>query len=219
MTGDGIERADEKRAAMVMTQIISRGVYDERVLDAMRKVPRERFVMERDLDLAFYDGPLSIGSGQTISQPYIVAYMTEMLSITESDRVLEIGTGSGYQTAVLAEVASEVYTIEIVEELSERARKVLDGLGYDNIHFRAGDGSEGWQEHAPFDAVMVTAAPAHLPERLVEQLADDGRMIVPVGVYEQYLKLITKKGEEVEKRDLIGVRFVPMTGRVRREGE
>lgn len=218
MMDEGIERADEKRAAMVMTQIISRGVRDEGVLDAMRKVPRERFVRERDLDLAFYDGPLSIGSGQTISQPYIVAYMTEMLSLTEKDRVLEIGTGSGYQTAVLAEVAAEVYSVEIVEELSERARGILEELGYSNIQFKTGDGSEGWQEHAPFDTIMVTAAPAHLPERLVEQLVDGGRMIVPIGVYEQYLRLITKRGGEVEQKDLIGVRFVPMTGRVQKEG-
>ena len=217
MTGGEIERADEKRAAMVMTQIISRGVRDERVLDAMRKVPRERFVREKDLDLSFYDGPLSIGCGQTISQPYIVAYMTEMLSISESDRVLEIGTGSGYQTAVLAEVASEVYSVEIVEELSGRAKGILEELGYGNIHLRTGDGSEGWPEEAPFNAIMVTAAPARVPKRLVEQLADGGRMIVPVGVYEQYLRLVTKRGGEVEERDMIGVRFVPMTGRVQRE--
>jgi protein-L-isoaspartate(D-aspartate) O-methyltransferase len=217
MTGGEIERADEKRAAMVMTQIISRGVRDERVLDAMRKVPRERFVREKDLDLAFYDGPLSIGSGQTISQPYIVAYMTEMLSLTGKDRVLEIGTGCGYQTAVLAEVAAEVYSIEIVEELSERARGILEELGYSNIQYRAGDGSEGWQEHAPFDAIMVTAAPARVPGRLIEQLADGGRMILPVGVYEQYLRLVTRKGGKMEERDLIGVRFVPMTGHAQRE--
>ena len=217
MTGGEIERAAEKRAAMVMTQIISRGVHDERVLEAMRKVPRERFVREKDLDLAFYDGPLSIGGGQTISQPYIVAYMTEMLKLSKTDRVLEVGTGSGYQTAVLAEVAAEVYSIEIVEDLSDRARGILDELGYDNIHLRIGDGSEGWPEHAPYDAIMVTAAPARVPERLVEQLADGGRMIVPVGIYEQYLRLVTKRGHEVKKENLIGVRFVPMTGRVQRE--
>jgi len=217
MTGGEIERAAEKRAAMVMTQIISRGVHDERVLEAMRKVPRERFVREKDLDLAFYDGPLSIGGGQTISQPYIVAYMTEMLKLSKTDRVLEVGTGSGYQTAVLAEVAAEVYSIEIVEDLSDRARGILDELGYDNIHLRVGDGSEGWPEHAPYDAIMVTAAPARVPERLVEQLADGGRMIVPVGIYEQYLRLVTKRGHEVKKENLIGVRFVPMTGRVQRE--
>ncbi len=217
MTGGEIERADEKRAAMVMTQIISRGVHDERVLDALRKVPRERFVREKDLDLAFYDGPLSIGSGQTISQPYIVAYMTEMLSLTGKDRVLEIGTGCGYQTAVLAEVAAEVYSVEIVGELSERAKGILEELGYGNVHLRAGDGSEGWPEQAPFDAIMVTAAPARVPKRLIEQLAEGGRMILPVGVYEQYLRLVTKRGDEVEERDMIGVRFVPMTGRVQRE--
>ncbi len=217
MTNGEIERAAEKRAAMVMTQIISRGVHDERVLEAMRKVPRERFVREKDLDLAFYDGPLSIGNGQTISQPYIVAYMTEMLKLSESDRVLEVGTGSGYQTAVLAEVAAEVYSVEIVEDLSGRAKGILEELGYGNIHLRVGDGTEGWPEHAPYDAIIVTAAPAHVPERLVEQLADGGRMIVPVGIYEQYLRLIVKRGQEVERENLIGVRFVPMTGRVQRE--
>lgn len=216
MKGERIENPDEKRAAMVKQQLVPRGVNDDRILEAMRRVPRERFVLREDLDLAFYDGPLSIGCGQTISQPYIVAYMTEVLEIGPGDRVLEIGTGSGYQTAVLAEVAAEVYTIEIVEELAGRAKALLEELGYANIHFKAGDGSEGWPEHAPFDAIMVTAAPAHLPETLVEQLADGGRMVVPVGRYEQYLELVTRNGDEIEKRGLIGVRFVPMTGRVQR---
>jgi protein-L-isoaspartate(D-aspartate) O-methyltransferase len=143
--------------------------------------------------------------------------MTEMLELSEGDRVLEIGTGSGYQTAVLAEVAAEVYSVEIVENLSDRARGILEELDYGNIHLRVGDGSEGWPEHAPYDAIIVTAAPAHIPERLIEQLKDGGRMIVPVGIYEQYLRLVTKKGQKVEKRDLIGVRFVPMTGHIQRE--
>ena len=214
MIGKRERNSEELRAAMVNEQIASRGVMDRRVIEAMRKVPRERFVREEDLGMAFYDGPLSIGCGQTISQPYIVAYMTEVLAIGPETRVLEIGTGSGYQTAVLAEIAAEVYTVEIVEELAERAKALLDGMGYANIHYRAGDGSEGWPEHAPYDAIMVTAAPAHLPDSLVEQLSDGGRMVVPVGRYDQYLELVTRRGQEIQKRGLIGVRFVPMTGRV-----
>ncbi len=202
---------------MVDYQIASRGVKDEHVLNAMRKVPRELFVREIDLGLAFFDGPLSIGFGQTISQPYIVAYMTEMLSLVSDDRVLEIGTGSGYQTAVLAEIAKEVYTIEIIDELSLGAQEKLRDLGYGNVFFRIGDGSEGWPERAPFDAIMVTAAPATMPERLMDQLADEGRMVVPVGRFEQYLELIVRKGDEIKRDRLIGVRFVPMTGRIQKE--
>ncbi|MFA4948221.1 MAG: protein-L-isoaspartate(D-aspartate) O-methyltransferase [Candidatus Krumholzibacteriia bacterium] len=205
------------REQMVKDQIERRGVRDPRVLEAMRKVPRELFVGDADAEYAFYDGPLSIGHGQTISQPYIVAYMTEMLAIGSADRVLEIGTGSGYQTAVLAQFAAEVYTIEIVEELSVRAQELLREMGYSNIHFRAGDGSLGWSEAAPFDSIMVTAAPDRTPERLIEQLADGGRMIVPVGSYEQYLELVTRRGGAVERRSLIGVRFVPMTGDIQKD--
>ncbi|MDD4857515.1 MAG: protein-L-isoaspartate(D-aspartate) O-methyltransferase [Candidatus Krumholzibacteria bacterium] len=204
------------RQAMVKSQIEHRGLHDERVLEAMRKVPRELFVDEKDIDYAFHDGPLCIGCGQTISQPYIVAYMTEMLAIESTDRVLEIGTGSGYQTAVLAELASEVYTIEIVEALSLRARDLLREQGYSNIFFCAGDGSLGWPDKAPFDAIMVTAAPDRTPARLAEQLAEGGRMIVPVGRGEQYLELVTRKGASVERRTLIGVRFVPMTGEIQK---
>ncbi len=206
-----------ERELMVRDQIERRGVRDKRVLAAMRAVPREVFVEREDREYAFHDGPLSIGCGQTISQPYIVAYMTEMLAIGSADRVLEIGTGSGYQTAVLAELAAEVYTIEIVEELSSRAQGILRGMGYSNIHFRAGDGSLGWPEAAPFDAIMVTAAPDRTPERLIEQLAEGGRMIVPVGRVEQYLELVTRRGGAAERRDLIGVRFVPMTGRAQED--
>ena len=208
-----------RRELMVRDQIERRGLIDERVLKTMRAVPRELFVERNDREYAFYDGPLSIGHGQTISQPYIVAYMTEMLAIGSADRVLEIGTGSGYQTAVLAELAAEVYTIEIVEKLSSRAQELLRELGYSNVNFRAGDGSLGWSEAAPFDAIMVTAAPDRTPDRLVEQLAEGGRMIVPVGSYEQYLELVTRRGVVVERQPLIGVRFVPMTGRVQKGEE
>jgi protein-L-isoaspartate(D-aspartate) O-methyltransferase len=219
VTPKGKSDADEKRYQMVATQISSRGVRDERVLEAMRRVPRELFVRDKNQDLAFFDGPLSIGFGQTISQPYIVAYMTEMLALKESDRVLEIGTGCGYQTAVLAELAHEVCTMEIIEELSLRAEDILRTLEYSNIHFRVGDGSLGWPEMSPFDAIMVTAAPEKTPEVLVEQLADGGRMIVPVGRIEQYLLRIVKKGGNVESKELIAVRFVPMTGEIQGRGK
>lgn len=200
------------REEMVKSQIASRGIKDHRVLEAMRAVPRERFVREDDKRLAFFDGPLSIGCGQTISQPYIVAYMTEMLELREIDRVLEIGTGCGYQTAVIAEIAREVYTIEIVERLARTARGTLDELGYTNIHFRADDGNEGWPEESPFDAIMVTAAPERIPKTLVSQLADGGRLIAPVGGYTQYLVRLRRRAEEIDRETLIGVRFVPMTG-------
>jgi protein-L-isoaspartate(D-aspartate) O-methyltransferase len=216
MIWEAPKNSARKRAEMVKSQIEHRGVRDQRVLEAMRKVPRELFVDDADAEYAFYDGPLTIGYDQTISQPYIVAYMTEMLAIKGADRVLEIGTGSGYQTAVLAELAAEVHTIEIVEELSRRAQTLLEAQGYSNISFRAGDGSAGWPEAAPFDAIMITAAPDKTPGRLIEQLADGGRMIVPVGSYEQYLELITRKGGKVERRSLIGVRFVPMTGEIQK---
>jgi protein-L-isoaspartate(D-aspartate) O-methyltransferase len=200
------------RDEMVTQQIARRGIRNERVLEAMRKVPRERFVRDSDRNLAFYDGPLSIGCGQTISQPYIVAYMTDMLELGAGDRVLEIGTGSGYQTAVLAEIASEVYTVEIVEQLGSRARAILEELGYSNIRYRIGDGYDGWAEEAPFDAIIVTAAPPKLPDRLVAQLADGGRISVPVGRYDQLLVRITRRGEEIEEETMLPVRFVPMTG-------
>jgi protein-L-isoaspartate(D-aspartate) O-methyltransferase len=216
MSGKSPDMNKRKRVEMVRSQIERRNVRDERVLEAMRTVPRELFVDEHDAEFAFHDGPLSIGCGQTISQPYIVAYMTELLKISNTDRVLEIGTGSGYQTAILAELAAAVYTVEIIEELMGKARRRLESLGYGNIHFRVGDGSLGWPEEAPFDAIMITAAPDRTPEPLLSQLADDGRMVLPVGGYEQYLELIVRKGDKLERRQLIGVRFVPMTGKVRR---
>jgi protein-L-isoaspartate(D-aspartate) O-methyltransferase len=213
---EDLEERRRKREEMVSSQIESRGVRDERVLEAMRSVPRELFVNDDDKRLAFYDGPLSIGYGQTISQPYIVAYMTEMLCLEPSDRVLEIGTGSGYQTAVLAELAREVYTVEIVEPLSTAARERLDGLGCRSVHFLVGDGSLGWPEHAPFDAIIVTAAPGKTPESLVEQLAEGGRMVAPIGNFDQYLYRFIRKGGKVSKDTLIGVRFVPMTGEIQK---
>jgi len=197
---------------MVEDQIVARGIKDRKVVEAMKKIPREAFVREEDVRLAFYDGPLSIGFGQTISQPYIVAYMTDALRLDGTEKVLEIGTGSGYQTAVLAELASDVYTVEVVRELSKRAREILGRLGVGNVHFRIGNGWNGWPEEAPFDAIIVTAAPPFVPPALVDQLAGGGRMIVPVGDLEQHLELIEKLNGEIRTERLIGVRFVPMVG-------
>lgn len=202
----------ELRNRMVVEQIASRGVSDPRVLAAMRKVPRHEFVPEEYRDLAYRDTPLPIGYGQTISQPYIVAYMTEQLHIGKEDTVLEIGTGSGYQAAVLAELASEVYTIEIIPELAERAKKTLRRLGYNNVHVRIGDGYKGWPEHAPFDAIILTAAPPRVPQPLIDQLKEGGRLIAPVGEDYQELVLIRKENGEILRENLIPVRFVPMTG-------
>ena len=199
------------RREMVEDQIISRGIKDRRVIEAMLKVPRELFVPPEQRPFAYDDGPLPIGFGQTISQPYIVAFMTEKLEVKKGDKVLEVGTGSGYQAAILAEMGCQVYTIEIIEELSLRARKVIESLGYRNVHFKVGDGYEGWEEHAPYDAIIVTAAPPYIPEKLKQQLKIGGRMVLPVGEYYQYLYRITRTGEKdfrVEK--LIPVSFVPM---------
>ncbi len=202
-----------KRKIMVKDQIKRRGVEDKLVLKAIQKVEREKFVPEKYHALAYTDGPLPIGYKQTISQPYIVAYMTEHLQVDKQHKVLEIGTGSGYQAAVLAEMAKHVFTIEIIPELAESAEKVLDEIGYKNITVRAGDGYKGWPEEAPFDRIMVTAAPTKIPEKLVEQLAPNGRMILPVGedVLSQYLWVIKKnKKGVVTKEKILPVRFVPM---------
>lgn len=207
-----------RREEMVRLQIERRGVRDARVLEAMRTVPREQYVSSGDLEDAFYDGPLSIGCGQTISQPYIVAFMTEQLRLRGDERVLEVGTGSGYQAAVLAELAAEVYTIEIVPELARIAEAKLRAQGYTNIRFRVGDGALGWPEAAPFDAIILTAAPWRIPERLVDQLAEGGRMILPLGAFEQHLELVTRQGGRVDRRELIGVRFVPMIGAILEDG-
>lgn len=208
------DRFAVKRAEMVTQQIIGRGIKDARVLTAMRKVPRHKFIPESEYQHAYDDSPLPIGYDQTISQPYIVAYMTEALHLTGSERVLEIGTGSGYQAAVLSELAKEVYTIEIVVPLCKQAGERLEELGYRNVHVLCGDGYSGWPEFAPFDAIIITAAPAHIPEPLIKQLKSGGRMVAPVGRLYQELVLISKDEQGVVKRKkLLPVRFVPMTGK------
>lgn len=198
--------------AMVERQLRPRGIDDPRVLRAMAKVPRENFVPKELRARAYEDGPLPIGFGQTISQPYIVAIMTQSLKPKANDRILEIGTGSGYQAAVLAELGAEVYTIEIVRPLAQRAAVVLNAHGYKNVLVKGGDGYKGWPEHAPFDAIIVTAAPDHVPQPLVEQLKEGGRMIIPVGkTFAQELYLLEKHGGVVKKTAVIPVKFVPLT--------
>ena len=201
------------RRSMVETQLIPRGIHDPAVLDAMRQVPRHLFVPEAQRSAAYSDGPLAIGSAQTISQPYIVALMTELARVTKKSRVLEIGTGSGYQAAVLSLVAGEVDTIEIVPELGMRAAAVLRELGYANVHTRIGDGYNGWPEKAPFDAILVTAAPDDIPQAFYEQLALGGRLVVPVGTTAQELVVITRYPDSFRRESIIPVRFVPMTGK------
>jgi len=209
------ERNDvrERRLEMVESQIRQRGVTDTRVLDAMRTVPRERFVPVDAVSRAHDDTPLAIGNGQTISQPYIVAYMTEALGVRPTDRVLEIGTGSGYQAAVLGLLAREVYTVEIVPVLARGAATVLRDLGYANVHVREGDGYAGWAEHAPFDRIMVTAAPDEIPQPLIEQLAPGGRLVIPVGSQgdTQWMTILEKTAAGVAERKTIPVQFVPFT--------
>jgi protein-L-isoaspartate(D-aspartate) O-methyltransferase len=201
----------EKRAEMVRDQIRLRGVTDDRVLNAMLKVERHRFVPEAYRAEAYEDYPLPVGEGQTISQPYIVAFMTEALELGETDKVLEIGTGSGYQAAILAEIADSVFTVEIYRNLALSASRTLDEIGYRNVFVRIGDGYEGWPEHAPFDAIMVTCSPSHVPEALEAQLAEGGRMIIPVGGdYAQELVLLVKKSGKLQKKNVLPVRFVPM---------
>ncbi len=200
------------REKMVETQIKSRGVKNPRVLSAMLKVERHLFVPKDLQTSAYMDQPLPIGEGQTISQPYIVALMTELLELKGGEKVLEVGTGSGYQAAILAELTKEVYTIEINEALASSAKNLLLQLGYQNIDAKAGDGYLGWPEVAPFDAIIVTCAPDHIPKPLLEQLKEEGRMVVPVGAYSQELKKIVKRSGRIETSDIIPVIFVPMTG-------
>jgi protein-L-isoaspartate(D-aspartate) O-methyltransferase len=193
------------------------GVRDRRVLDAIGRVPRHEFVSPSQWSEAYDNHPLPIGEGQTISQPFVVAAMSEALELQGDERVLEIGTGSGYQAAILAELAAEVFSIEILPDLAERAAGVLSRLGYENVHVRQGDGYAGWPEQAPFDAVIVTAAPDHVPEPLTEQLALGGRMVIPVGPqYAQELVLLTRDEDGIQRSRFMDVRFVPMTGEVQR---
>ena len=203
----------ERRLDMVERQIRQRGVSDPRVLDAMKSVPRELFVPAGARSGAYDDTPLAIGSGQTISQPYIVAYMTEALGVQSAHKVLEVGTGSGYQAAVLGMLAREVYTIEIVPALARGAADVLRELGYRNVHVREGDGYAGWPEHAPFDRIMVTAAPDEIPKPLIEQLAPGGRLVIPVGAQggPQWMTIVEKTAAGIVERRTIPVQFVPFT--------
>jgi protein-L-isoaspartate(D-aspartate) O-methyltransferase len=208
---------EEARRRMVEQQIVARGVSDPRVLDAMRAVARHRFVDASLAAQAYSDQPLPIGNGQTISQPYIVAYMTELLKLPPGARVLEVGTGCGYQTAVLAEIAREVWSIEIVQALANRATQTLAELGYRNAHVRHGDGYGGWPEHAPFDGILVAAAPDHVPPALIAQLKVGGRLVIPVGRLDQEMRVITRTVDGSREERLIPVRFVPLTRDVRED--
>jgi protein-L-isoaspartate(D-aspartate) O-methyltransferase len=203
---------EKRRLEMVRTQIEARGIANPRVLAALRAVPRHLLVPANVREFAYEDRPLPIGERQTISQPYIVAAMTELLDPQPDDVVLEIGTGSGYQAAVLSHLVRRVYTIEIVPELAERARRDLAALGYDNVEVITGDGYQGLPEHAPFDGVIVTAAPERIPQPLIDQLGVTGRLVIPVGRHSQVLKVVEKSAESLSSRDAMGVRFVPMTG-------
>lgn len=206
-----VDNYKELREKMVKTQIESRGITDKEVLGAMNKVERHLFVPKMHINHAYGDFPLPIGYGQTISQPYIVAFMTEILMLDKNSKVLEIGTGSGYQAAILAEICDSVYSIEIVEELGIRAIKLFEKLGYSNIKVRIGDGYKGWDENSPYDAIIVTCAPTHIPEPLKDQLAEGGRMIIPVGEkYVQELVLLTKQKGKLKQKSVLPVRFVPM---------
>lgn len=204
---------------MVQNQIEARGIHDPQILDVMRRVERHLFVKPQYHNVAYKDGPLPIDCDQTISQPYIVALMTDLLELTPTSKVLEIGTGCGYQTAILAELAKEVYSVEIVPMLAKNAKTRLEGLDYRNVHFKKGNGHYGWQEYAPYDAVLVAAAPQDVPERLVQQLAMGGRMVIPVGDSEQNLLLIRKGFQtgnnatpSIQTSEVTPVSFVPMTG-------
>lgn len=200
----------QKRLLMVEKQLKARDITDEKVLNAMLKVERHKFVPKQYQDLAYIDEPLPIGYNQTISQPYIVALMTQLLELKGNERILEIGTGSGYQAAVLAEIVKEVYTIEIIPQLASNAEKLLKELGYTNVFVKVGDGYLGWPEHAPFDGIIVTCAPDHIPQPLIEQLKDGGRMVIPVGNVYQELVVVEKQKDKIIKRSVIPVRFVPM---------
>ncbi len=204
----------ERREKMVQTQIMARGIKDEAVLLAMGTVPRHKFVSEDLVESAYKDRPLPIGSGQTISQPYIVALMSELLNVGEGDKVLEVGTGSGYQSAILSQMGVEVYTIEIFERLGTSAQKRLKDLGYSTVRVEVADGYYGWPEEAPFDAIIVTCAASHIPPPLIEQLREGGKMCIPVGsvFWTQSLMLVHKKEGEIITENILPVRFVPLLG-------
>ena len=203
---------EQLRKQMVDEQLVARDIKSRVVLNAMRNVPRHLFVPQNMQSYAYSDSPLPIGLGQTISQPYIVAFMTESLNPKPGMKILEIGTGSGYQAAILAYLGCDVYTIELLPELAESAEKILSELKFENVKVRCGNGYEGWDEEAPFDAIIVTAAPDRIPQKLIDQLKDGGKMIIPVGpvLLPQWLKLITKRGRRIIEEDLLPVRFVPM---------
>ena len=202
----------KKRYDMVERQIAARGIHDPRVLEAMRAVPRHLFVSPAEADSAYDDRPLPIGSGQTISQPYVVAFMAEQLRLAGKEKVLEIGTGSGYSTAILASLAAKVYSIEIRPELAREAKERLEKLGVKNVELRVADGYRGWSENAPFDAILVTAAPEKVPPPLLEQLSASGRMVIPVGAFYQELKVIRRQGGGYTEKSVLPVRFVPFVG-------
>jgi protein-L-isoaspartate(D-aspartate) O-methyltransferase len=206
----------KSREEMVRNQLAAGGIRNPEVLQAMTEVPRHEFVPASLRPYAYADGPLPIGHGQTISQPFIVAYMTQALELSKEDTVLEVGTGSGYQAAILGKLAKEVYTIEIVPPLAESAKAILSKLGFENVHVRTGDGYLGWPEKAPFDAIIVTCAPDHVPEPLISQLQEGGRLIIPVGHAGgvQQLVLLRKKNGQITKATMLDVRFVPMTGKM-----
>ena len=203
-----------ERRTMVQVQLVPRGITDEDVLRVMEKVPRHRFVPEDMAESAYDDHPLPVGEGQTISQPYMVALMTQCLELKRDEKVLEIGTGSGYQSAILAELASEVYTIERIEKLHDNASKVLKALGCENIQFKVGDGSGGWSESAPYDGIIVTAGSPDIPRAFEEQLSEGGRLVIPVGgYYSQELVVMQKTSGKLKKRDVCGCVFVPLIGK------
>ncbi len=205
---------DKEQEHMVESQLVRRGIKDRRVLDAMRQVPRHLFVPKDTRGLAYCDGPLPIGQGQTISQPYIVALMTELLELTGQEKVLELGTGSGYQAAILSRLVRQVYSVERHAALAEQAEKVFAQLGYDNIVISVGDGTLGWPEHSPYEAIIVTAAAPDVPQPLMEQLADGGRLVAPVGSrWSQVLAKVKRQGETLAKEHLTAVAFVPLVGK------
>ena len=214
-----VDEATQAKRRRALVELLKGEISDQRVLAAILKVPRHRFVPERYQGQAYANHPLPIGECQTISQPYIVAYMTQALKLSGKEKVLEVGTGSGYQAAVLAETAGEVYSVEIIESLSRRASKVLRELGYKNVHLKVGDGYDGWKQHAPYDAIMVTAAPARVPAPLVKQLKEGGRLSIPVGksAWDQDLITYVKRDGRLVKVDTLPVRFVPMTGKALRQ--